>query len=476
MEHDPLNQRIDAVKRHVNDLRHRVDAEPALLAETLDELSTCLEELRCRDQQCAAARADLDQQIRERTSQLLDARQTLRAEIAARLLAEQALAERGRLAALGADVATALTEGGTLQTMLQECAKAIVRQLDAAFARIWTVDRHGLLLELQASAGMYTHVDGTHSRIPIGQFKIGLIAQQRQPHLTNAVIGDPQVHDQEWAQREKMVAFAGYPLILDERLVGVMAMFARKPLERDTLTALAGVARAITLGIERKRGEEALLQLQDEERRRIGRQLHDSTAQNLAALAMNLALISKASDALDPKSRKALSESSALAERCSQEIRTISYLLHPPLLDEMGLASAVRCYADGFARRSGLQVDVKLPPHLGRLPQEIEMTLFLILQESLTNVHRHADSRTASVEILRYPAAVTLRVGDAGRGMAPKIADACVGSDAPLGVGIMSMRERMRQLGGQLDIRSSHRGTTVTAILPLRTGCEFAAR
>ncbi len=138
------------------------------------------------------------------------------------------------------------------------CAEALVENLHGAFARIWTLNPQGDVLELRASAGLYTHLDGPHSRVPVGQYKIGLIAQERKPHLTNAVVGDPRVGDQEWAKREGMVAFAGYPLVVDDRLVGVMAMFARQPLSETTLEAMASVADEIAVGIERKVGEERL--------------------------------------------------------------------------------------------------------------------------------------------------------------------------------------------------------------------------
>jgi PAS domain S-box-containing protein len=171
---------------------------------------------------------------------------------------EEALVERARLAALVAEVGVALTTDASLRDVLQRCTEALVRHLEAAFARIWTLHQDENILTLQASAGMYTHIDGAHSRVPVGPSKIGLIAQERQPHLTNAVAGDPRVHDQVWARREGMVAFAGHPLLVAEKVVGVMAMFARTPLGDATIEALAAVADQIALGIERKRAEEAL--------------------------------------------------------------------------------------------------------------------------------------------------------------------------------------------------------------------------
>jgi two-component system sensor histidine kinase/response regulator len=184
-----------------------------------------------------------------------------RRDMAVRQKAEKELEESARLSGLSGDVGLALSRSEDLRGMLQGCAEATVRRLGAAFARVWTFNEVTQELELQASAGMYTHLDGPHSRVPVGQFKIGRIAQERQPHLTNSVIGDPRVADQEWAKREGMVAFAGYPLVVEDRLVGVMAMFARQPLSPSTLTGLASVADSIAVGIERKRAEFQLRKL-----------------------------------------------------------------------------------------------------------------------------------------------------------------------------------------------------------------------
>ncbi len=168
---------------------------------------------------------------------------------------EAALDEGRRLATLIHDVSVALIQDRSLQDSLQQCAQALVTHLKAAFARVWTLNADTQILELQASAGMYTHLNGAHSRVPVGTLKIGFIAAQKQPHLTNAVIGDPQISDQQWAAREGMVAFAGYPLLVEGELVGVMALFARTPLSTAVLDAMASVSNAIAVGIERKRVE-----------------------------------------------------------------------------------------------------------------------------------------------------------------------------------------------------------------------------
>lgn len=176
-------------------------------------------------------------------------------DITERKSAEQALLERERLALLNSDVSFALIQNNSLQDILRACTEAVVKHLDAAFARIWTLNKENNILELQTSSGIYTHLDGEHSRIPVGNYKIGLIAAERKPHLTNFVIGDARVSEQEWAKSEGMVAFAGYPLVVEKHLVGVIAMFARRALTSQTLEALASISNTIALGIERKQTE-----------------------------------------------------------------------------------------------------------------------------------------------------------------------------------------------------------------------------
>jgi PAS domain S-box-containing protein len=189
---------------------------------------------------------------------LREANRDLRREIEQRTRAEESLNERVRMSTLSTEVALALNAGTELQAMLQQCAELAVRHLDAAFTRIWTLNEATQILELQASAGCYTHLDGPHSRVRAGQYKIGLIAQDKKPYLTNRVQSDAWVSDKEWAAREGMVAFAGYPLLLEGRVLGVLALFARRPLADDVLKALGSVADSIALGIEHKRAQTAL--------------------------------------------------------------------------------------------------------------------------------------------------------------------------------------------------------------------------
>ncbi len=206
-----------------------------------------------------------------------------------------------------------------------------------------------------------------------------------------------------------------------------------------------------------------LLRSQDEERRRIGRDLHDSLGQYLAALKMNLELLAR-----NRSSDAHLTEAIRLADESMKEVRTLSYLLHPPLLEESGLASAVQWYLDGFAARSHIEIEFDREPEFPRLNRDVELALFRVLQESLTNVHRHSGSRRATVHLSICNQTAVLRIKDWGRGIAPEILDQ-VRNIGALGIGLRGMTERMLQLGGKVEIASApEKGTTVTAIAPAR--------
>jgi PAS domain S-box-containing protein len=180
-------------------------------------------------------------------------------DVTDRKRAEQMQARREAHALFRADVSAALgTSSAPLRVTLESCAEAMVKHLGAAFGRVWTLNRKENVLELQASAGMYTHIDGAHARVPVGQLNIGKIAEGRMPHITNDLQSDPRVSDQDWARQEQIVAFAGFPLLVDDRLLGVMAMFSRETLAEDTLDALSSVAEIISQGVDRKRAEQEL--------------------------------------------------------------------------------------------------------------------------------------------------------------------------------------------------------------------------
>ncbi len=675
---------------------------------------------------------------------------------------EGARYEVSRLLEMQAEIGISLLNADSVPEMLGRCAESLVKHLDAAFARVWTLNALTKVLELRASAGLYTHLDGPHSRIPLGQYKIGMIAQNRLPHLTNNVVGDPSVHDQQWAKQEGMVAFAGYPLLVEDRLVGVLGMFSRRTLPGTTLIALGAVASAIALGIERKQSEERerqrtaeaiaanakfravfdqttvfagilttdgtvveanrlcldacgyraeeilgrvfwetawwrnfpetqekirtatpqaakgipfravlpyswadgterlvdfalfpihdqegeiiflhptgvditdfkqselqqklnaekframadampqmvwtaradgfidyynqqwfdytgltleetqgwgwkqtqhpedvqrsvdkwivslangeafqnemrflrasdqtwrwhftravpvrdeagrvtqwigtctdiddrkaaeevlrtsreelesrvaertaalrrevaerlraendlrklsgrLLTLRDAEQRRIARDLHDSVGQLLVATTMSLAMVANQAKALTPEAAQALAQADSLVRETLQEVRIVSHLLHPPLLDETGLPSAIRWYLEGFSQRGDIKAEFHVADDFGRLPIELETAVFRVIQECLTNIHRHSGSKTARLQLSRLDDELRVEVEDQGKGIPPEQA---------AGVGLRGMRERLAQFGGTLEIISNGSGTTMIVRLPLKS-------
>jgi PAS domain S-box-containing protein len=518
-------------------------------------------------------------------------------DITERKRLEERQVRAARHGVLRAEVAAAFNESkASLRAVLQICVEAVVRHLDAAFARIWTLNDEQNMLELQASAGLYTHLDGGHARIRVGSHKIGLVAAERKPDLTNSIQDDERVGDKEWARREGMISFAGYPLTVEGHLVGGLAMFARHVLDEDIIEVLESIAPIIAQGIERKlaegrlllikytidhvaesaawiasdarfifaneavcnalgytreellgltvndidpnfppevwaahlsslrvqksltlesthrrkdgrtypvelslnylqyngqdyffafgrditerkQREEAmqllttrLLHLQDEERRKIARDLHDVTAQDLGAVVVNLAHLRRLVTDLRPEAQTIVAESVSLSEQVLQQIRTLSYLLHPPLLDQSGLASALRWYVQGFTKRSGIQVDVEIDGEVGRLPQEIETALFRITQECLTNIHRHSGSSLATIRLIKTGLNLSLHVKDRGTGMIDEAAGETLDSIQSLGLGVLGMRQRVRQFGGTLELKTSKHGTEIIASVPVPGG------
>jgi len=248
------------------------------------------------------------------------------------------------------------------------------------------------------------------------------------------------------------------------------------PLETDEGLVVTSAIRDIT---PRKRSEEALrtlsghlLKAQDEERRRIARELHDSAGQLLAALSMNLTPLASENGKVPPSAAKVIRESIGLIKELSSQLRTISHLLHPPLLDEVGLSSGLRLFLDGFEKRSKIKVNLDIPDNFERLPQEVETAIFRLVQESLTNVHRHSGSRVAAIRVTRDGNEVKVEVRDEGKGIPSE-------TNGPhahrMGVGIQGMRERIKQFGGRFEIRSDKKGTTVMASVPLPTSSLHTA-
>jgi signal transduction histidine kinase len=228
-----------------------------------------------------------------------------------------------------------------------------------------------------------------------------------------------------------------------------------------------------------KRAEESarklgaqVLKMQDEERRRIARDLHDSVGQAVAILSMNLGALGR-SENLSQRETGIVCDSKEIAQGVSDEVRTISYLLHPPLLDDMGLPAALKWYVNGFSKRTGIASHLELSRNFGRLPEDCEIAIFRIIQEALTNVHRHSESICATVRLTLSPANVRVEIVDRGKGIpADRQREFLAGAE--MGVGLRGMRERVAQLGGRLDLQSSPAGTTVSATFPLNAGAEEA--
>jgi signal transduction histidine kinase len=205
-----------------------------------------------------------------------------------------------------------------------------------------------------------------------------------------------------------------------------------------------------------------LLRAQDEERRHIGQELHDGLGQCLAGLKLNLHFVGQA---IPASARQHFAESLELTEDAISQVRTLSHLMYPPMLAQMGLESAIPWFVRGFQQRSGIDTALEMPQYLGRLPEDLELTLFRILQESLTNIHRHSGSRSAYVGLKIADGAVVLQIKDNGRGI----------RDETIGVGLRSMQERSKQLKGKLELASGPEGTTVTAALPYRIAAAAAS-
>jgi PAS domain S-box-containing protein len=251
---------------------------------------------------------------------------------------------------------------------------------------------------------------------------------------------------------------------------------------RDATGKIVGASNVTRDITERKRAEEnlkerefsgRLLQMQDQERRQIARELHDSLGQLAAGIAISASKVEREKSSLSPQAVAAADEIATMAEQLSSEIRTISYLLHPPMLDEMGLLTALRWYVEGFAKRSNISVNLAIPDDTQRLPQDYELTLFRIVQECLNNIHRHSGSSTALVKLAFTPTDIRLEVKDQGHGINPAM-QSRIGSGEGIGVGLRGMRERIRPLGGSMKVDSGANGTAVVVTLPLQAKATVA--
>jgi two-component system, NarL family, sensor kinase len=243
----------------------------------------------------------------------------------------------------------------------------------------------------------------------------------------------------------------------------ISANFSFRLLSRDK--SVTGVLITdLTVQNQQRELTSRLQKMQDDERRRIARELHDSVGQLLAAITMNISKVKHEAHKLSPDTARLVDDNAAMVNEISCEIRTISHLLHPPLLDEVGLPSALRWYIDGFAQRSKIEATLEMSETLMRLPQDVEIAIFRAVQECLTNIHRHSGSPSCAVKLIQEGGQLRVEIKDTGRGI-PQAKQLTMTSSE--GVGLRGMRERIRQLGGTLEIDSSKNGTVVIATLPM---------
>jgi PAS domain S-box-containing protein len=359
-------------------------------------------------------------------------------DISERKQAEQMRAAHARQVAVRADVSMAFGKEESLKTILGECTETIVRHLDAAFARIWTLSEDRQMLELQASAGMYTHLDGPHSHIPMGQFKIGMIAEERKPHLTNDVLNDPRISNRAWAEKEGMASFVGYPLCVGDRTIGVLAMFSRKPVTPETTEALASGADLIAQGIERKRAQEAL-QMTQAELARVSRlttmgELAASIAhevnQPLTAVTNNSSACLRllAADNLKPEVlRRALEEIVADGNRASAVVARIrGFIKKEPVeknrLDINDVIQEVLALADRELYENQVRLERQLtkalPPVLADRVQMQQVLLNLIMNGIEAMLAVTDESRSLWVESrVDESGDILVAVRDSGTGL-----------------------------------------------------------
>jgi PAS domain S-box-containing protein len=389
--------------------------------------------LKRTEEQLRRAHEELEARVRERTADLARTNEELRQQIAERRQAEEAL-----------------RDSETRFELVARATNDIVWDWDLTRNTLWWSDG---LKKLLGETEMDPGIEGWENRLH----------PDERERVMAGIHGAINSGQQYWSDEYQLRLGSGaYAHMLDRGYV--MQNQAGKPVRMiGAMIDITGRKQA-ELSIRELAGR--LLRLQDQERRRIGRELHDSTAQCLAALEMNLAMLEKASMGPDPRTRQIFSECLTLASQCSSEIRTVAYLLHPPLLDELGLVSALRWYTDGVTQRSGIQVELQVAEDLRRLPEEIELTLFRIVQESLANVLRHSGSPVARIRLKAETDRIELSVEDEGRGLPESVLTGAAGTPV-LGVGIAGMKERVRQLGGQLELNSNVKGATVQVWLPL---------
>ena len=385
----------------------------------------------------------------------------------------QSIAPRCAVAALSGLLAVILR--WALDPVLGHVAFYVTVYIAVAYCAIVCGYAPAILTAVIGFAGIfYWFVDPRHSFWParpseihgvVGFFLVSAVlitlgAANRRKQLRlneNITVLSSEISERQDAQRNLQIAHDQLEQRVQTRTHELSEALARLRAEMDVREETEDRLRQLSL---------RLMTLQDEERRHIARELHDTAGQTLAAMKMSIALI-RQQEKPRLELQVLLDDLDALADAALQEIRTTSYLLLPPLLDEAGIASAARWFAEGFARRSGIELQCEIPEKLERPSRDCELVLFRVLQESLTNVHRHSGASAASIRLQREADQLQLEIRDNGKGIGEERLRSLHASTGKIGVGITGMRERVRQLGGHLEIRSSGSGTAVCVMLPL---------
>ena len=351
-------------------------------------------------------------------------------------------------------VATRLSLAPPLHEVLREVVRfaAAVVECDSCFVYVLEKDE----LVLRASKNPHPEIID-RLKLKLGEGITGWVAQHREPAAVpmNAM-KDPRFKFFNDLPEDRFEAFLSVPLMSRGRLVGVINLQNRKPhnYTKREITMISAVCTMAGAEIEMAR-------LQDEERRRIGREVHDSLGQELTAAKIFLRRI-PANAYPEAHWSSFVKEAAESVDRALQQVRSLSYLLHPPFAEDMGLLTALRYYVEGVSQRTGIQIKMKLPEELSPLPFELEAAIFRVVQESLTNIYRHSDSKTAEMELARNAQTVHLKVRDYGNGQSLQKIDL----EKP-GVGISGMRERVLGLGGDFRIYDAKPGTAVEVALPI---------
>jgi signal transduction histidine kinase len=345
----------------------------------------------------------------------------------------------------------------------------ILSQDDAAGPRgareVWYVP----FLDAQVFRDKALRMNRLHSGL---DWRLRMLSTAR-PVVLRDLESDLDQKGQNAARELGLRSAVGMPILAGENIKAVCEFFSRDPIKQDALweEVFAAIGTSLSHAIELQRSRDRLremttrfLTLQDDERRRLARELHDTTAQNVSMIIVNVELLYR-DESASPEARAKLAECAELARRSLQEVRTFSYVLHPPMLEELGLFAALRLFVEGFTERSGIAVDLDLPDRPIRMPRDVETTIFRVIQESLSNVSKHSHSATARVGLAVDSGGIAINVEDNGSGFSPT--DDGMSQPAKIGVGIGSMRERVKLCGGRLQLRSLGSGTQLHVNLPL---------